>query len=330
MPPQSDLPSSRERPGPPPARSHPDRAVMAALLGASAIALAPILAVLASRWGQVGANTTALWRTTLALPVLAALHRGRGTELRHSLRGETLLPGLFFGIDLWLWHASMQYIAAGLATVLSNLTVVCVPALGWLLLRQRYDRRLLLPSAIALGGAALVALKPNARIVASLGVAQENYGLGNLLALATTFAYAGFQLSAQRARARHSALAVLFYSTLSASAVLWLSALISRTALFPQGGKAWAALAALALVCHVGGQGLILWSLGHLPAYVVALLLLCQPVGATLLGRLLLGQELSWPQAVGAAVVLGGLALSVWARRGPVGRSREGGSPGGA
>lgn len=69
----------------------------------------------------------------------------------------------------------------------------------------------------------------------------------------------------------------------------------------------------LALVSHVGGQGLIAYALAYLPAAFSSLTLLLQPAVAALLAWLLLGESLGAPQAAGGAIVLLGILV---ARRG--------------
>jgi drug/metabolite transporter (DMT)-like permease len=97
---------------------------------------------------------------------------------------------------------------------------------------------------------------------------------------------------------------------------------LSGARLLPGDGRAWLSLGALALVSHCFGQGLIAWCLGRLPAYVVALVLLWQPVCATLLSVAVLGQGLSEIQLLGTVVVVAGLALVTIAKREP--RSQSG------
>jgi drug/metabolite transporter (DMT)-like permease len=72
----------------------------------------------------------------------------------------------------------------------------------------------------------------------------------------------------------------------------------------------WLALLALALVSHVGGQTLIAYGFGHLPASFSSVSLLWQPVVATVMAWRVLGEGLSLVQAVGAAVVLAGIAVA--------------------
>jgi drug/metabolite transporter (DMT)-like permease len=71
----------------------------------------------------------------------------------------------------------------------------------------------------------------------------------------------------------------------------------------------------MALVPQLIGHSAINRSLGYLPAASVAIAILGEPVGATLLGIVFLHEDPTLLQAIGAALVLAGVYLGL---RGPV------------
>jgi drug/metabolite transporter (DMT)-like permease len=85
----------------------------------------------------------------------------------------------------------------------------------------------------------------------------------------------------------------------------------------PQSVKGWGAVVALGLVSHVGGQTLIAYALGRLPASFSAVSLLLQPVVAALLAWPILGEPITLRQILGGIVVLGGIALAHQGRTKP-------------
>lgn len=288
------------------------------LLGATAIAFAPIFAVLAGRAEPLAPTVTAFWRTALAFPVLgllAATHRDRRKPVGRHMPW-LLLPGAFFAVDLSCWHTAMGHISAGLATVLGNLSVVIVPAAAWLVFREHYERRFIPATLLALFGAALVCIVPDAGIRETLKTPGTNYVLGNSLASGTAFAYAGYQLSIKWARRFEGALPVMAWSSLGAAVLLLAYSGLTESVLIPTTIGAWFSLGALAFVSHCLGQGLIAWSLGKLEAHRVALLLLWQPACSAVLAVVVLGQAMSPLQWAGTLLVMTALAVANWPRRG--------------
>ncbi|WP_020674375.1 EamA family transporter [Amycolatopsis nigrescens] len=71
----------------------------------------------------------------------------------------------------------------------------------------------------------------------------------------------------------------------------------------------WALLVAVALVSTVLAYLIGILALRHLPAAVASVLGLLEPLVATGAAWLLIGEALTWPQLVGAAVLLGGALI---------------------
>jgi drug/metabolite transporter (DMT)-like permease len=90
-------------------------------------------------------------------------------------------------------------------------------------------------------------------------------------------------------------------------------ALASGETLLPQSASGWLTLLGLAWISHCAGQGLIAYSLAHLPAAFSSVSLLFQPVVAAIFAWILLSEPLTPLQMAGGAVVLVGIYL---ARRG--------------
>src|SRR5271169_2323118 len=127
--------------------------VAAATAGAVCISSSAVLMRLAA----TSASITALGRCVFALPVLGALallERRRGAPPMPSRsRWLARLAGVFLAADLILWSNA---IGAGLGTVVTNLQVLIISLLAWLILGERPRRSLVLASPVMLAGLALV------------------------------------------------------------------------------------------------------------------------------------------------------------------------------
>ena len=76
------------------------------------------------RWSGVSPETGVVFRALYGLPFLAAVAffewRRRGPMDRRTIQ-LSLIAGVFFTVDLLTWHHAIEYVGAGLATVLGNL-----------------------------------------------------------------------------------------------------------------------------------------------------------------------------------------------------------------
>lgn len=291
-------------------------AVLALLVGASAIGFAPIFVKLSLKLGRIGPSATAFWRVMIALPLLWTLTATRRSSdpalnpARRLSRRWLLLPGVFFTGDLAVWHWSLKFTSAANATLLANFAPVFVALVGWLWLEERFRWAFPIGLLMALGGAV--------GLMSSSLAFTRTHLLGDMLGILTAVFYAGYQLSVKRLREHFPAVTVLTCATAVSAALLLPIAALSREELLAATLAGWVVLAGLALVPHICGQGLIAWALGHLPASFSSVTLLFQPLVVVVLAWIILHESIGFWQGVGGVSVLIGIVL---ARHGTIIRS---------
>lgn len=286
-----------------------ERPVLAAVLGALSIAFSGILVRLA----DVEPATAAIFRCAYALPFLAVLAFMERRAFGPRPRSQILLAwlaGLFFAVDLELYHHTIALVGAGLATVLGNTQVVFVAVLALVLLNERMAARTALAIPVVLLGVVLI----------SGVIGSEPYGadptLGVVVGLATGLSYAAFLLVLRRGNAdmRRPAGPLLDATLASALFGIVIGLPLGEVDLVPS----WPAhgwLFLLAVSSQVLGWLLISISLPRLPAALTSVTLTLQPAGAVLLAMLLLGEAPSSVQLLGAAAIVAGLVLATVRRR---------------
>ncbi len=287
-------------------REHRPRLGLLALLGgATGIGFAPLLV----RWSETGPSATAFWRLVFALPLLwlwaAWDQRSRPTASRPETRRDftmLALAGLCFTGDLSLWHWSLQYTSVANSTLLANVAPVFVAIGAWLFLGDRISGSFIIGMALAFAGATL--------LVRNSAGAGTQHLLGDVLAILAALFYAGYMLIVKRLRERFSTATIMAWSGLSSCAGFGIVAWLSGDVMLASSSRGWMVLLGLALVSHVGGQTLIAYGFGHLPAGFSALSLLWQPVVSAAVAWLFLGERLTWLQGAGALVVLTGIAIA--------------------
>ncbi|HYL25011.1 MAG TPA: DMT family transporter [Burkholderiales bacterium] len=278
-------------------------ALPALLVGATCIALSPIFV----RIADVGPTASAFWRVALAAPLLwpLVLAAPRAQAARPSA-ALLVAAGFAFAGDLAFWHWSIRFTSVANSTLLANLASLFVTLAMWLFWRQRPGTMFLLGLAAALAGVVML-------VQASLAFSSTAL-LGDALGVVTAVFYAGYLLAVKELRDRGARTVELMAITTTVTALFLLPvALGSGEALLPQSPLGWLKLVGLAWISHCAGQGLIAYSLAHLPAAFSSVSLLFQPVMAAAFGWLLLSEPLGPLQILGGLVVLAGIYL---ARRG--------------
>ncbi len=137
---------------------------------------------------------------------------------------------------------------------------------------------------------------------------------GDLLALAASLLWALYFMIGRKVRQRVGASAYMCLVCAAAAVVLWPLALFTGTTLGGWGTATWVLLVAAILGPQlVGHQGFV-YAVRYVRASVVSSLTVLEPVGATLLAVIFLGE---WPPplAAGAGLVtLAGIGLAIRAR----------------
>ena len=293
-----------------PTRLAGGRPTLPALAGAVAIAFSAIL----YRYADVSPSTGAFFRCAYAVPPLLLLAWWEDRRLGPRplrVRAWAWLAGALFAADLLLWHHSIEYVGAGLATVLGNTQIVLVGLVAWLLLRERPSALLLAAIPVAMAGVVLIsgALED--------GAYGDDPTLGVVYGVLTGVAYTGFLLTLRHGSSDLRRVAGPLSDATLASALLVVPAGLALGDLDlapPPSAQGWLIL--LALSSQVLGWLLITVSLPRLPAVVTSVLLTLQPVCSVLFAALLLGESPSPLQLAGVAAILGGLLLASAARRG--------------
>jgi drug/metabolite transporter (DMT)-like permease len=285
-----------------------DRPTLAAAAGAACIASSATLVRLA----DVEPATAATFRCLYALPVLGLLlaredRRYGGRPARD--RWLAAAAGVFFAVDLVLWHHAIAAVGAGIATVLGNLQVVVVGFLAWWLLGERPARRLVAAVPVVLVGVVLISGVGG-------GAYGENPGLGVVFGLWTSLAYGAFLLLLRHgSKDLRRAAGPLFDATAVAAVVCVALGPVSGGIDLVPGWPAHGWLVTLALTSQVAGWLLIAVSLPRVPAALTSVILLLQPVASVALSAAVLDERPSPLQLLGCLVVLVGVVAATAGRR---------------
>lgn len=256
----------------------------------------------------------AVWRLGFSL-VIVAVFLGFTGEWRDwkrlSVREFTLaaLGGVSLALHFWAWNASIHLTTIAASVTLVSLQPAVVGAISALALREAPTRRQVLGIAIAILGALVIAAPDLKGGMAPNGNAPL---LGNLLAVSAAVTAAIYYSIGRLLRKSLGVWAYvgIVYST--AFITLSLIAASRGIALAPEPPREIAIFAGLALGPMLVGHTGMNWALKFLPAYVVNLTVLGEPVGATLLGALIpsIRQVPTPATLIGGAIVLGGVIIA--------------------
>ena len=136
------------------------------------------------------------------------------------------------------------------------------------------------------------------------------HATGDGLGVVTGVFFGLYFLAVGAARLRTGAARVTFELSLVTALILLAVALVLESRMLPRSGAGWAVLLGLALVSHVGGQGLLSVALGRLPAAFSSLVMFLEALAAAGIAWAVLGEAVTPLQALGGLVILAGLWIA--------------------
>ena len=248
----------------------------------------------------------AAYRLCLASLVLAPVAWWRARdELRKLGRRQLLMAvasGAFLALHFGLWIASLDYTTVASSVVLVTASPIFVAVASYLLWGEKLTTRITGGIAVSIVGAAVIGFSNWQAGAGSL--------LGSVLALGGATAVAGYLLIGRRLRQNMGLLSYIFLTYLSAGLVLLTAALVSGQRLTGYPGTTYLMFVLLALVPQLLGHSSLNWALRFVPATMVTIAVLGEPVGATVLAFFILKEVPSWMEIAGGVLILAGIAAA--------------------
>lgn len=226
-----------------------------------------------------------------------------------SDRKWLVVAGLSLGLHFATWIASLSYTTVTSSVVLVTTNPIFVGLGSLFFLREKVGRGFWLGTLIALAGTGLITMGD-----AEPTAAAPNQPLGNALALSGAVFMSGYLLVGRRLQAKVSSGAYITAVYTVAAITLCSAALVAGSPLWGFSRLDWLLLALAAAIPQGIGHTLLNRALKLFPATVVAAAILGEPLAATGMAALTLGERPGVWQLVGGLTVLCGVALSTQSR----------------
>jgi len=214
------------------------------------------------------------------------------------------LSSLFLSLHFATWITSLKYTTVAISVVLVSTAPIFVALGSIIVLREQPQKWMIAGIGVTLLGCIIMSSVDFEAI--------GEYALGgSLLALAGAIGGAGYFLAGRELRSRIDTITyvVVVYS-LTAVQLLIVTLLMGEP-LFGYDLTIYVLFVLIAFVPQVIGHTTLNWALKRLSATAVAVTALGEPIGATILAFLILGEKITVIQAIGGILILAGVALTL-------------------
>ena len=259
-----------------------------------------------ARLAEAPALVIAAYRVGIASLILApfAWWRAREELLRLTARDFRLaaLAGLFLALHFGTWISSLQYTSVANSVMLVNTNPLWVGLLTPFISKDRVSRLTRIGIGLSVIGGVIIG-------AGDLATGTDTL-FGDFLALTGSLCAACYLLLGRTLRRNLSLLAYVIICYGSAAVILWATVLALRLPVTGFSGRTYAAFAGMALISQIVGHSSYNWALRWFSTGLIAVSLLGEPIGATILAYVLFDEGLTWAKVVGGLLILAAIYLA--------------------
>ena len=259
-----------------------------------------------ARLADAPALVTAAYRMGLAALILIPLAAWKvGDELRnlsvHDIK-LAMLSGFFLALHFAAWISSLDYTAIANSVVLVNTIPLWVGLFTPLIAKDRIKGSTIISIIVSVVGAAIIGFGDFATAGKALW--------GDMLAVCGAVCAAIYLLFGRNLRRKLSLLAYVAICYGSAAIILWLVVLFLNLPVTGYSTQTVAAFWAMAFVSQLIGHSSYNWSLKWFSTSFVAVSLLGEPIGSTLLAYIIFDEGLTWLKLIGGLFILSAIYIA--------------------
>jgi drug/metabolite transporter (DMT)-like permease len=275
----------------------------AVVIGVISVSASAIFVKLCSAPSGVIAFYRLFFSVLFMVPIFLRKHI---SELRFMTKRDlffSVIAGILLAFHFMLWFESLNYTSVASSTVLVTLQPLFAFLGTYLFFKEKLTAKAVLCGIIAIAGSVLISW-------GDFNISSSAL-FGDFLSLTACALITGYLLVGQSVRKRMSVISYTFVVYLISSISLFIFILTVKEPLYPYKLSDWSYFILLAIVPTLLGHSLFNWALKWVSTSIISMAILFEPVGATILAFIILGEKTIWSQISGGLIVILGISLFV-------------------
>lgn len=253
------------------------------------------------KWSSAPATILSMYRMILASLLLLPIVWVKREDFKKISKREWYLlffSGMFLALHFALWFGSLKLTTVASSTIILALQPIIALIGGMILFKERTTASALLTMGIAVVGAVMVGW-------GDFGLSKSAI-IGDILSFLSVIAVVGYLLIGQSAVKKVSHWIYSFCVFGFAAVALVLYNVVTSVQLTGYDAKEWGIFVLLAVVPTISHL-INNWLLNYVNATTISMSILGEPVGATILAVIILGERIVAWQIIGGLIVLIGV-----------------------
>jgi drug/metabolite transporter (DMT)-like permease len=261
-------------------------------------------------------------RLTFATVILAPIAlTNHHEELKRLTLNEILLgafSGIFLALHFATWISSLEYTSVASSVVFVSTGPLWVALFSPIFLKEHLARTAIIGLGLSLAGGTIIGLSDacawnhGLSCPALQDVMQGRAMLGNILALLGAWTVTGYLIIGRKLRATRSVSLVpyIFMVYGFAAVALIIIMFVSGSSPLGYAPKTYGWIFLLAALPQLIGHSTYNWALKYMPAALVAVTTLGEPIGSAILAFFILNETPTFATLIGGVFILSGIYLA--------------------
>jgi len=246
----------------------------------------------------------ATYRLTLSSIILLIIAKSKGIRLlpynkRHILMG--ILGGFFLSLHFSFWISSLKFTSVASSVVLVTTNPIFVGIFSYLFFKEKQPIELIIGIILSFSGSIILAVGDCG--FQDLTVQNTSFLLGDILALLGAIMASGYLIVGSKLREEMDILPYISMVYTFAAAFLLITSLSLGVSFTGYKQSSYFYMVLLAIVPQLIGHTAFNWALKHLKASMVAITILGEPIGASILAYFIFGETIKSCQSVGIFLI---------------------------
>jgi drug/metabolite transporter (DMT)-like permease len=246
----------------------------------------------------------ATYRLVISSVILLIIAKSRGIRFSGFTKKQLLvgmLGGMFLALHFSFWISSLKFTSVASSVVLVATNPIFVGMFSYLCFKETQPIELIIGILLSFSGSIILAVGDSG--LRGLSVQNPSFLLGDTLALLGAIMASGYLMVGSKMRQEMDVVsyASIVYSFSAIFLVITsISAGISFTGYRP---SSYVFMTLLAVVPQLIGHTSINWALRHLKTSIIAITILGEPIGASILAYLIFQERISSFQGIGIVLI---------------------------
>jgi drug/metabolite transporter (DMT)-like permease len=263
---------------------------------------------------EVPSLMIATYRLVISSIIVLVIAKSRGIRFSRFTKTQILtgmLGGMFLALHFTFWISSLKFTSVASSVVLVTTNPIFVGIFSAVFLKEAQPIELIAGIILSFLGSIILAVGDSG--IRGLSIANPSFLIGDSLALLGALMASGYLMVGSKARQEMD---VVSYAAIvySFSALFLLIASFSfRISFTGYRSSSYMFMVLLAIVPQLIGHTAINWALKHLKTSMIAITILGEPIGASILAYVIFQERISSFQ--GAGIMLIFLAIIIASRK---------------